>query len=257
MKYYPQYEALVSTPMLVVPSTLYVAAAVLGSRMTTPGAKVMEVKNMMRVYNVVQIVVCAYMTVGLLPVIGWPNFFGIDSDFSEAGEWFVLVHYLSKFLDWFDTFFIIAKGNAKKQLSFLHVYHHSTIGVVWGVLLASGNGNGTARYGALINSVTHVLMYSHYLWTSYGRKNPFKALLTKWQITQFYSCFLHAVLVLTGAFVVETKIDKELAWLQFCYHITMVYLFTFQMAWIPKCYVPLCDDDFEASSSKKASKKKN
>ena len=38
----------------------------------------------------------------------------------------------------------------------------------------------------------------------------------------------------------------------------MVYLFTFQMAWIPKCYVPLCDDDdFEASSSKKASKKKN
>ena len=48
------------------------------------------------------------------------------------------VHYLSKFLDWFDTFFIIAKGNAKKQLSFLHVYHHSSIGLMWGILLATG-----------------------------------------------------------------------------------------------------------------------
>ena len=152
-----------------------------------------------------------------------------------------------------DTFFIVT-GKKWTQLSFLHVYHHSTIGVVWGILLASGNGNGTARYGALINSVTHVFMYTHYLWTSFKFKNPFKALLTKWQIAQFYSCFLHAVLVLSGVFVVETKIDKELAWLQFCYHITMVYLFTFQMAWIPKCYVPLdeLDDAAPASSKKRA-----
>ena len=92
-------------------STLYVAAAVLGSRMVKPGTKVMDVKNMMRVYNVVQIVVCTYMTIGLWPVLGWPNFFGIDSEFTEAGEWFVLVHYLSKFLDWFDTFFIIARSS--------------------------------------------------------------------------------------------------------------------------------------------------
>ena len=77
---------------------------------------------MMRAYNVVQIVVCSYMTWGLLPVVGFPNVFGIDSDFTARGEWFVLVHYLSKFLDWFDTFFIVAKGNARKQLSFLHVY---------------------------------------------------------------------------------------------------------------------------------------
>ena len=110
---------------------------------------------------------------------------------------------------------------------------------------------GAARYGALINSVTHVFMYTHYLWTSFKFKNPFKALLTKWQIAQFYSCFLHAVLVLSGVFVVETKIDKELAWLQFCYHITMVYLFTFQMAWIPKCYVPLDELDDAAPASKK------
>ena len=43
----------------------------------------------------------------------------------------------------------------------------------------------------------------------------------------------------------------SLAWLQFCYHITMVYLFTFQMAWIPKCYVPLDELDDAAPASKK------
>jgi len=237
MTFFPQYNWLVTVPMMVAPSTLYVAAAIVGSRMVKPGSPVMEVKNAMRAYNVVQIVTCLYMTIGLAPTVGFPNVFGIDSEFTAAGEWFTLVHYLSKFLDWFDTFFIIAKGNAKKQLSFLHVYHHSTIGLMWAICLTTGNGNGTVRYGALINSVTHVFMYSHYLWTSFGRKNPFKALLTKWQITQFYSCFVHAVLVLTGVWIKETRVASELAWLQFCYHITMVYLFTFQMAWIPKMYI--------------------
>ncbi|KAJ1454712.1 ELO family [Pelagophyceae sp. CCMP2097] len=213
----------------------------------------------MRVYNVVQIVACAYMTWGLWPVVGWPNVFGINSTFTKEGEWFVLMHFLSKFLDWFDTLFIIAKGNSGKQLSFLHVYHHATIGVVWGYLLSVGAGNGTSRYGALINSVTHVFMYSHYLWTSFGLTNPFKALLTKWQITQFYSCFVHAVLVLTGVFVQETRVSQSLAWLQFCYHITMVYLFTFQMQWIPKIYLSLeaATEAAAAAIAKKQGKKKS
>lgn len=167
----------------------------------------------------------------------------------------MLVHYLSKYLDWCDTFFIIAKGNARKQLSFLHIYHHSTIGVVWGILLALGNGNGTARYGALINSITHILMYSHYLWTSFKFKNPFKALLTKWQITQFYSCFVHAIVVLSGVFLTETHMSVPCAWMQFFYHITMVYLFTFHLHWVPGFYL---GDDFDdrVQEKKTAEKKK-
>merc|ERR1711977_713217 len=109
-----------------------------------------------------------------------PNVFGINSEQDSQGEWFVLVHYLSKFFDWFDTLWMILKKKSSTQMSFLHLYHHATIGVVWGYLLSTGNGNGTAQYGAFINSVTHVIMYSHFLWTSYGLKNPFKSLVTKW-----------------------------------------------------------------------------
>ena len=103
---------------------------------------------------------------------------------------------------------------------------------MWGFLLSTGNGNGTAQYGAFINSVTHVIMYTHFLWTSFGLKNPFKNLVTTWQITQFYSCFVHAVLVLFSGW--ETRLPQKYAWLQFGYHLTMIYLFTFKLHWVPK-----------------------
>ena len=236
MLFYPQYDYLVSVPMLVLPSLVYMLSAVMMSR-RWPAGKRLEVKNAMRLYNVVQIVLCAYMTWGLWPVVSFPNVFGLNSGFTDRGEWFVLVHYLSKYLDWFDTIFIVLKDNTTKQLSLLHVYHHGSIGVVWGLLLRKGAGNGSARYGALINSITHVLMYSHYLWTSFGFKNPFRDLLTKWQIFQFYTCITHSVLVLTGIPIVETRIPRNLAWIEFAYHVTMIYLFTFKLRWVPNIYL--------------------
>merc|ERR1719390_280207 len=104
--------------------------------------KPVNVKAAMSIYNVVQIVVCGYMVWGLLPCIGFPNFCGLNSGFDEKGEWFVFVHYLSKYLDWFDTLWMILKRKSGQQMSFLHLYHHSTIGVVWGFLLCTGHGNG-------------------------------------------------------------------------------------------------------------------
>lgn len=190
-----------------------------------------EVKSFMQLYNVAQIVLCSYMVYGLLPCIGFPNLFGLNSAYDKQGEWFVFVHYLSKYLDWFDTLWIILKKN-RKQMSFLHVYHHATIPMIWGFLLMKGVGSGTIRYGAWINSLTHVIMYSHYLWTSFGLKNPFKKWITTWQISQFYSCLLHAVLVQC----LETTQTQRFAWLQLSYQVTMVYLFTFKLNWVPKCF---------------------
>jgi len=220
--------------MLVAPSIMYVVLVIALHFMIakkdirTPS----WVPSAMRLYNIAQIVLCLYMAVGLAPVLGFPNVFGINTKYTQEAEWFVFVHYLSKYLDWFDTLWMLLKRKSTQQMSFLHLYHHATIGVVWGFLLSTGHGNGTARYGAWINSVTHVLMYSHYLWTSYGYKNPFKKFLTMWQICQFYSCFLHAVCVL---FVFNSDVlPNELAWIQFFYHITMVYLFTYKLHWVPK-----------------------
>jgi elongation of very long chain fatty acids protein 4 len=208
---------------------------ILGLAKFMASREALELKTVMNMYNLVQIVVCIYMTVGLFPVVeGWKNPFGVDSDYTAAGEWFVFVHHLSKYLDWCDTLFIVLKKK-RAQLSFLHLYHHATIGPVWGWLLILGHGNGTVRYGAMINSVTHVFMYTHYLVTSLGFKNPLKAWLTRWQIAQFYSCFSHSVLVLASGW--ETKLTVSIAWMQFFYQVTMIYLFSFQMSYVPS-WVP-------------------
>lgn len=204
------------------------AVYTLASYMTT--RKAVEVRRCMQVYNVAQILLCVYMVWGMGSCVRFPNIFGINSVYDATGEWFVFVHYLSKFMDWFDTLWIILKKN-RKQLSFLHVYHHATIPMVWGYLLYVGVGNGTTRYGAWINSVTHVIMYSHFLWTSLGFKNPFKRVITLWQISQFYSCLAHAFVVRS----IETSQSWEHAWLQIVYQFTMVYLFTLKMNYIPSC----------------------
>mmetsp|Transcript_30073 Transcript_30073/g.73168 ORF Transcript_30073/g.73168 Transcript_30073/m.73168 type:complete len:684 (-) Transcript_30073:89-2140(-) len=222
-------------PMVFVGlSCLYLTAVVVGMTVMA-GRKAIHPKAVIKVYNVAQILVCLYMTVGILPSI-W-NPFGVNSSFSANTEWVVFVHYLSKYLDWFDTLFIILRKR-RSQLSFLHVYHHMTISMVWGFLCHTGNGNGTSSYGAWINSLTHVIMYSHYLWTSFGLQNPLKKFVTTWQITQFWSCLLHAGAVLT----LETVFNRHVAWLQVVYQITMVYLFTFHLSTVPSCVPDALDE---------------
>jgi len=193
--------------------------------------KPVNVKMFMQAYNVVQILVCGYMVWGLSPcIVSLPNIFGVNTSFDRQGEWFVFVHYLSKYLDWFDTLWIVL-SKKRSQLSFLHIYHHGTIVSIWGILLHAGVGSGTTRYGAWINSLTHVFMYTHYLWTSFGLKNPFKKYLTIWQIAQFYSCLVHAFVVM---FFENTPVQGY-AWIQVVYQISMVYLFTSMMSWVPAC----------------------
>jgi hypothetical protein len=195
----------------------------------------------MRIYNVVQIVVCSYMAYGFIvhmygktpvfhtihlfgitPLIPFINTFAVDTKYNAGIEWFVFVHYLSKFLDFFDTLFIILRKK-DEQHSFLHVFHHATIGAVWGFLLHMGHGNGTSGYGAFINSIVHIVMYSHYLVSSYGIQNPFKKYITQFQIMQFFSCEAHAFLVVMGG--IEKQVPVWLGWLQIGYHVTMITLF--------------------------------
>jgi len=192
-------------------------------------------KNFVRFYNVVQIVVCSYMTVGLFPVVsaGLSNPFGINMPYNDLTEWYLFIHYLSKYLDWVDTAIIISRRKTK-QLSLLHVYHHSSVSMIWGFMLYMGHGNGTATFGAWINSLTHVIMYGHYLLTSFNIRNPFKRYITMWQITQFYLCVIHACTLLFIYPEWETYLPISYSWLQLTYHTTLITLFTSYMDYVPK-----------------------
>jgi len=200
-------------------------------------------KYVQPLYNVSQIVLCSWMVYGLLPqvdIIGL-NPFGLNTRRNPSIEFFVFVHYMSKYLDWTDTFIMIG-SKSFGQVSFLQVYHHATIPIVWGFLLSRGWGSGTASYGAFINSVAHVLVYGHYLVTSFGLNNPIKKYIFKFQMAQFASCLVHAACVLAY----EEHYPIEFAYMQVSYHIIMLYLFGRRMEWAPVwCTgsIPALDDE--------------
>lgn len=232
MNFHPQYNWLV-TPffILVVPFIYLVSTISLFFFVELNDIKIPKttLKPFMFIYNLSQIILCSYMTWGLSEYFTWDNPFAIHKPEKASIEWFILVHALSKYLDWCDTLFIILNRNSHKQLSVLHIYHHMTIGsVAWNFALSQGVGGGVVAFPSNINNVTHVLLYSHYMMTSFGFRNPLKKWLTRWQITQFYLCILHPI---TGVLLNDYR--KNFAMYQIAYHCTMIYLFGWHMDWRP------------------------
>ena len=226
-------QSLVSFEAVYITPLLYCVAVFAACRLmrNLPAQHALLRNYVQPVYNVVQIVVCSYMVWGLWPTVQIANRnpFGMQAKRSKSVEWFVFVHYLTKYLDWCDTFFMIAKKNFQ-QVSFLQVFHHATIGMIWGALLSVGWGSGTVAYGAFINSVTHIIMYTHYFIKSFGIENPFKAWVTRFQLAQFFSCIVHAVLVWQD----EKIYPRDLSYIQIMYHPIMIFLFGFNIKWAPR-----------------------
>lgn len=216
--FFPQFNGFVSYPVLVGGHIAYLAVVFLLKKFME-GRPAYSLKTPMMIYNVVQVIVSLCMSIHLAPFLGF-NIFNLNGSFNSTIEYWIFIHYITKFVDMFDTYFMVLRKK-DEQLSFLHVYHHLTIGFIWGLLLHHGIANGTAFFGAWINSSVHALMYFHYLYTSLGYTNPLKKYLTQVQMIQFALCILHAVL----AVIFDRQIPTPWAVLQLCYHMTLLYLF--------------------------------
>jgi len=169
-------------------------------------------------YNLFQILFNSYIVYGLSDIIKEGI---INIQYSDRIKYFVYLHYISKYIDYIDTLLIVLRKK-NNQLSFLHLYHHSSISIIWAFLLDINHGNGTASFGCLINSFIHVIMYSHYLITSFGINNPFKKYITQMQITQFIILFIHPLFVIKY----EKIFPIRYSYIQLLYQIQMITLFT-------------------------------
>merc|ERR1719197_2466523 len=90
-----------------------------------------------------------------------------------------------------DTFIFVVRQKWS-QISFLHVYHHSSITIVTSLFL-NYDINGDCYVPALINSTVHVLMYSHYYFASIGVQTWWKRYLTQMQLIQFAFLFVYPI----------------------------------------------------------------
>ncbi|KAF7725147.1 hypothetical protein EC973_000399 [Apophysomyces ossiformis] len=90
------------------------------------------------------------------------------------------LNYLVKYWELIDTIFLVLK---KKNLEFLHYFHHSMTMVLCYTQL--GGQTSVSWVPIVLNLTVHVLMYYYYFRTAAGAKIWWKKYLTTMQIVQF------------------------------------------------------------------------
>lgn len=133
-------------------------------------------------------------------------------------------YYFSKFIEFFDTvFFILRKKN--NQVTFLHVYHHTSMFLLWwiGVKWVAG---GQSVLGALINTCVHVVMYSYYALSCLGPQVQkylwWKRHITHLQLLQFSLAILHCI----HSLYIDCNFPKWMHYTLIGYATSFIILFT-------------------------------
>jgi elongation of very long chain fatty acids protein 4 len=183
--------------------TLYITAAYLIFVMVGPMLKgfyaPFQLKTPMIVYNALVICINVYMLQGFVLEAYRNSYRPICNpiDLSPRGTmtaWYIYVYYLSKVVDFTDTVIIVLRKKYD-QLSFLHVYHHSAMFVIWWIGSKWGNG-GDAIFGPMCNSFIHIVMYTYYLGSALKINIPGKKYLTMMQMAQFFIVVTHSALII-------------------------------------------------------------
>jgi elongation of very long chain fatty acids protein 4 len=130
------------------------------------------------------------------------------------------IFYVSKIVEFNDTILMLL-GHNFRQVSFLHVYHHLTIFPIWWLVTFMAPG-GDSYWSAALNSYVHVIMYGYYLCTTLSLPFPFKYLITKFQMLQFFSNFWQAVVDLYFGI---NGYPMLLCWILLFYMISLLALF--------------------------------
>jgi len=189
---------------IVVPlvmSVLYLGGIFVGVRVMRD-REPFSCKAYMFAYNLYQTILngwCVYSFVveiirNAYPV--WGNSI-YSTNFQMA--FLIWIHYNNKYVELLDTLFMVLRKKSD-QLSFLHVYHHVLLIWAWWCVCRFACG-GDAYFGAMMNSLIHVVMYSYYLMASLNIPCPWKKYITQMQMVQFVVCFFSALFCLvTGSY---------------------------------------------------------
>ncbi|CAF5007578.1 unnamed protein product [Rotaria sp. Silwood1] len=103
--------------------------------------------------------------------------------------WF---YYFSKAIEFMDTIFMVIRKRFT-QITFLHVFHHSSMLIIWWIVMTWIPG-GQAWFGPVLNSTVHIFMYAYYglsVIPSLRNKLWWKRYITMFQLIQFVLIFIH------------------------------------------------------------------
>jgi elongation of very long chain fatty acids protein 4 len=191
----------------------------------------MKVKFISNIHNAFLFLLSSYMCGGIfITAIAsgfslWANPVGPTTD---PNTWrlakLVWLFYVSKLPEFGDTFIMMVKQNYR-QVSFLHLYHHSTIFAIWYIVVSRAPG-GESYFSAMLNSGVHVVMYGYYWGTAIFSEgtavrsflNNIKFYITKMQMFQFFLNCCQSVY--------DLWIVKETAYPAYLLHLLLWYMCT-------------------------------
>jgi hypothetical protein len=99
-------------------------------------------------------------------------------------------YFFSKAIEFLDTFFMVIRKK-DNQITFLHVFHHSTMLLIWWIV-ATWIPGGQVWLGAWLNSGVHVVMYLYYALSvipSLKDKLWWKKYITSMQLVKYHFFF--------------------------------------------------------------------
>eukprot|EP00980_Cylindrotheca_fusiformis_P007062 scaffold1482_cov120-Cylindrotheca_fusiformis.AAC.4 len=191
-------------------------------------------KETMIIYNGGQVLLNGWMVYKIMDAVlyrGHP-FFG-DVQTISGASFAVWVHYMDKYLEFFDTIFMVLRGRMD-QVSFLHVYHHVSIAWAWWFAVKSWPG-GDSYFGALLNSFIHVMMYSYYTLSLLKVRCPWKKYLTQAQLIQFTTVLIYTA-CMSVYHIKYSELESKHYWCMAIQSFEMTSLFFLFMAFYSKAY---------------------
>jgi len=138
-------------------------------------------------YNMAQVMLCSYMSIEAGMKAYEANYTILPCNkFNHTSHpiaFILYIFYLSKILDFLDTVFIILEKKWD-QLSFLHVYHHTTIFLFYWLNIKVGY-DGDVYLTIVLNGMIHTMMYTYYFVSMHTKTIWWKPALTAGQLAQF------------------------------------------------------------------------
>lgn len=186
----------------------------------------MQLKTLMQVYNIFQVLLSGYVVYEAF-MAGWGthyswseypditvtpffnSFFTVCQPVEQSTDpngtgmrmaRIVYIYAMSKFVEFFDTFFFIARKKFS-HVSALQVTHHGIM-PIFAFCLTRWVPGGHESFGGFFNSIIHVIMYSYYFMAALGPQFQkylwWKKYLTSFQMFQFLTVFIKSNIVIWG-----------------------------------------------------------
>ena len=157
--------------------------------------------NFIQKYNIVISLISWYIfLITIYDNTNHINLYGLTCS-NHTNSMITLFYYL-KYIEWMDTIFLVIK---KKNISFLHYYHHMVVPLF--VYLNYGFINTAGQnYVLMSNSLAHGLMYMYY---AYPRKlKKYSKIVTTVQTVQHLGALLILIIQLFNYFNKECYYNK-------------------------------------------------